>query len=84
MTVADRRGFGPGTVQVNGRIYAMVSRARFVVKLPRARAGTLTASGPGLPSDAGKGLPMKERLAIAEHAADQRTNLAGKARQFVS
>ena len=37
MTVAKGRGFGSGTLQVNGRIYAMVSRGRFVVKLPRTR-----------------------------------------------
>jgi hypothetical protein len=38
VTVAEGRGFGSGTLQVNGRIHAMVSRGRFVVKLPRARA----------------------------------------------
>lgn len=30
-------------MQVNGWIYAMVSRGRFVVKLPGARADTLIA-----------------------------------------
>jgi hypothetical protein len=27
VTIAESRGFGPGTLQVNGRIYAVVSRA---------------------------------------------------------
>jgi hypothetical protein len=71
VTVAEGRGFGSGTLQVNGRIHAMVSRGRFVVKLPPARADTLIASRTGLPFDAGKGQPMKEWVAIAEHAADQ-------------
>ena len=62
----------------------MVSRGRFVVKLPRARVDTLIARGTGPPFGAGKGQPMKERAAIAEHAADQWTKLADKARQFVS
>jgi hypothetical protein len=84
VTVAEGRGLGPGTLQVNGRIHAMVSRGRSVVKLPRARAGTLIASGTGLPFDASKGRPMKEWVAIAEHAADQWTKLTDKARQFVS
>jgi hypothetical protein len=86
VTLAEGRGFGSGTLQVNGRIYAMVSRqrGRFVVKLPRARADTLIASGTGLPFDASKGRPMKEWVAIAEHAAGQWTKLADKARQFVS
>ena len=52
VTVAEGRGFGSGTLQVNGRIFAMVSRGRFVVKLPRARVDTLVASGTGLPFDA--------------------------------
>ena len=69
---------------MNGPIYATVSRGRFVVKLPRAPTDTLIASGTGLPFDAGKGRPMKEWVAIAEHAADQRTKLADKARRFVS
>jgi len=84
VTIAESRGFGPGTLQVNGLIYAMVSRGRFVVKLPPARADTLIASGTGLPFDGDKGRPMKEWVAIAEHAADQWTKLAAKARQFVS
>ena len=45
VTVAEGRGFGSGTLQVTGRIHAMASRGRFVVKLPRARADTLIASG---------------------------------------
>jgi hypothetical protein len=84
VTIAESRGFGPSTLQVNGRIYAIVSRGRFVVKLPRARADTLIASRTYLPFDASKGRPMKERVAIAEHAAAQWTKLAAKARQFVS
>ena len=84
VTVAEGRGFGSGTLQVNGRIFAMVSRGRFVVILPRARVDTLIASGTGLPFDAGEGRPMKEWVVIAEHAADQWTELADQARQFVS
>ncbi len=71
MTVAESRGFRTGTLQVNGPIYAVVSRRRFVVKLPRARAGTLIASRTGLPFEVGKGQRTKEWVAIAEHAADQ-------------
>jgi hypothetical protein len=84
MNIAESRGFGSGTLQVNARIYATASQGRFVITLPRARADTLIANGTSLPFHAGKGRPMKEWVAIAEHAADQWTKLADKARQFVS
>jgi hypothetical protein len=75
VTVAEGRGFGSGTLQVNGRIFAMVSRGRFVVKLPRARVDTLIASGTGLPFDAGKGRPMKEWV-VASPSRDDRGPLS--------
>jgi hypothetical protein len=78
-----RRGFGSGTLQVRGRIFAMVSHGRLVLKLPRARVAGLVAAGAGGPFDAGKGKPLAEWLALGD--ADDATllDLAREAALFV-
>ena len=78
-----RRGFGSGTLQVGGRIFAMVSHGRFVLKLPRERVAGLIAAGAGGPFDAGKGKPLAEWLALDD--ADDATllDLAREAAAFV-
>jgi TfoX/Sxy family transcriptional regulator of competence genes len=79
---AARRGFGSGTLQVNGKIFAMVTRGDLVLKLPARRVAELVASGQGKPFDAGKGKPMKEWVALAEEN-DRWRALAEEARTFV-
>jgi hypothetical protein len=78
-----RRGFGSGTLQVRGRIFAMVSHGRLVLKLPRERVAGLIAAGAGGPFDAGKGKPLAEWLALGD--ADDATwrDLAREAAAFV-
>jgi hypothetical protein len=78
-----RRGFGSGTLQVRGRIFAMVSHGRLVLKLPRQRVAGLIAAGAGGPFDSGKGKPLAEWLALGD--ADDATwrNLAREAADFV-
>jgi hypothetical protein len=78
-----RRGFGSGTLQVRGRIFAMVSHGRLVLKLPRERVAGLIAAGAGEPFDAGKGKPLAEWLALGD--ADDATlrDLAWEAAIFV-
>jgi len=80
---AGRRGFGRGTLQVGGRIFAMVSHDRLVLKLPRQRVAELIASGAGAPFDAGKGKPLAEWIALGD--ADDATwrDLAREAAGFV-
>ena len=78
------RGFGTGALQVHGRIFAMVSSGRFVVKLPRNQVAALVASGEGLPFDAGKGRPMKEWVVLTDAIADRWLALARQARTFVA
>ena len=78
------RGFGTGALQVDGRIFAMVSAGRLVVKLPRERVDELVASGDGAPFDAGKGRPMKEWVALSVRIERRWLSLATEARAFVA
>jgi hypothetical protein len=61
-----RRGFGAGTLMVDGRIFALVSDDRLVLKLPAARVIALIDAGRGLPWSAGKPVPLREWVAIAK------------------
>ena len=80
---SGRRGFGSGALQINGRIFAMESGGRLVVKLPRERVADLLASGDGMAFDAGKGTPMKEWVALDERTGDRWLSLAWEALAFV-
>lgn len=77
------RGFGRSALRVDGRIFAMLVRGSFVVKLPRARVAELIDSGAGVPFDANKGAPMKEWLALDSAASEDWTSLAREALAFV-
>jgi TfoX/Sxy family transcriptional regulator of competence genes len=81
---SGRRGFGSGALTVHGRIFAMVSDDRIVLKLPHERVAAVLASGDGLAFDAGKGRPMKEWVALRETSAERTLSLAREARDFVA
>lgn len=78
------RGFGSSALKVNGSIFAMLTRGRLVVKLPRDRVTALIDDGVGGPFDAGKGTPMKEWLTVMRDDDDTWQALAGEALSFVS
>ncbi|MGH2409571.1 MAG: hypothetical protein ACRDGS_04280, partial [Chloroflexota bacterium] len=42
-----RRSFGSTELKVKGKIFAMLSQGRLVVKIPRTRVDALVASGDG-------------------------------------
>jgi hypothetical protein len=79
-----KRGFGSDALQVGGRIFAMLTGGRVVVKLPRERVRELIEAGKGAPFDAGKGRPLQEWVAVDESARDDLLQLAQEARGFVS
>ena len=77
------RRFGSTALRVDGRIFAMLSRGRLVLKLPPRRVAALIASGDGEAYDAGKGRPMKEWVALAPDRQDGWLELATEALTFV-
>jgi len=72
----------PG-LKVDGKIFAMLSRGRFVAKLPKPRVDALVASGAGERFDPGHGRIMKEWVVIGRGSVDW-LSLAREAYAFVS
>lgn len=81
-TSGSARGFGSSALRVNGRIFAMVSGGRVVLKLPASRVAALIASGAGDSFDAGKGRPMKEWVSVRETKRTDWLALATEALEF--
>jgi TfoX/Sxy family transcriptional regulator of competence genes len=82
---SGRRGFGSGALQVDGRIFAMLSDGRIVLKLPSDRVAALLAGGDGMTFDGGKGRPMKEWVTLREETSDEHAlSLAREARAYVA
>jgi hypothetical protein len=77
------RGFGSSALRVNGRIFAMVSHGRLVLKLPSRRVAELIAARAGGGYDAGKGRPMKEWVSLDPAVQDEWLDLATEALEFV-
>ena len=82
--VPGKKGFGSGALCVGGRIFAMLTRGRLVVRLPQQRVAALVASGDGERFDPGHGRLMKEWLSLAPASAEQWLPLAGEALAFVA
>jgi hypothetical protein len=76
--------FGSAALQVNGAIFAMVTRGRLVVKLPSRRVAALVDAGTGVPFDANRGLPMKQWLTVAGTDAATWRALTEEAYAFVA
>jgi TfoX/Sxy family transcriptional regulator of competence genes len=80
---SGRRGFGSDALTVKGRIFAMVSHGRLVLKLPHDRVSALIERGDGLLFDAGKGKPMREWVVLTAKRSEQWLSLAEEACVFV-
>lgn len=69
-------------LRINGKIFAMFSRERFVVKLPKQIVDELVSSRKGERFDPGHGRLMKEWVVVREGKADW-VEIAHQAYQFV-
>jgi hypothetical protein len=75
--------FGSHGLKVNGKIFAMLVRGIYIVKLPRPRVDALCASGDGRRWDPGHGRLMKEWLALDPTSREDWLTLAKEALAFV-
>ncbi len=57
-------------LKVNGKIFAMFGRSRFVTKLPEKRVDELVGAGKGERFDPGHGRLMKEWIVVGAGKAD--------------
>jgi TfoX/Sxy family transcriptional regulator of competence genes len=69
-------------LNVNGKIFAMLARGKFVAKLPKKRVDELVSTGKGKRFDPGHGRVMKEWIAIKSDEGDW-LELAREAYRFV-
>jgi hypothetical protein len=79
-----KKGFGSSALQINNKIFAMLSHGRFVVKLPHQRVDDLIASGAGERFDPGHGRLMKEWLIVYSTSPNEWLTLAQEAKAFVA
>jgi TfoX/Sxy family transcriptional regulator of competence genes len=80
----SRRGFGSTELKVHGRIFAMLTQGRLVVKLPRERVDALVAAGGGDRFDPRRdGRLMKEWLVVGTALDAQWQELANEALAYV-
>ena len=82
VSFGERKGFGAGTLMVNGRIFAMVSEGRLILRLRAARVAELIAAGRGHPFSAGKPRPLREWVGL-DPAGKDWLELAREALAFV-
>lgn len=69
-------------LKVNGKIFAMFGKGRFIAKLPKHRVDELVSAGMGERFDPGHGRLMKEWIAIESHK-ESWLELAKEAYKFV-
>jgi len=82
---SGKKGFGASALQVNGKIFAMVSsNGTFVVKLSKERVEELEAKGVGQRFDPGHGRLMKEWLSLTAASSKDWLSLAREALRFVA
>lgn len=76
--VKPGKKFGDTGLKTGGKIFAMLSQGRLVVKLPRHRIDALVAAGSRERFDPGHGRVMKEWLSLDPAAEEEWLPLARK------
>ena len=69
-------------LKIRKKMFAMLSKGNYVVKLPKKRVAELIESGVGLPYDPGNGKFMKEWVIIPEKYVDEWIDYASEAKDF--
>ena len=69
-------------LKIRKKMFAMLSKGNFVVKLQKERVTELLNSGEGLPYDPGNGKIMKEWVIIPEDTSDKWIEFALEAKEF--
>jgi len=80
----NRRAFGSNALKTGGRIFALFSHDRLVVKLPAKRVDALIEDGVGRRFDPGHGRLMREWLDVEVDSQDRWRDLATEALIYVS
>ncbi|WIG61448.1 MAG: hypothetical protein OJF49_004196 [Ktedonobacterales bacterium] len=80
-----KKGFGSSELKVYGKIFAMLSQGRLVVKLPKTRVDALVAAGEGERFDPRRdGRLMKEWLSVEASSELEWLALAHEALEYVA
>jgi hypothetical protein len=70
------------SLKIKKKMFAMLSKGKYVVKLPKDRVMEILSSGEGLPYDPGNGRIMKEWVIIPEEFSDKWMDYASEAKRF--
>ena len=70
------------SLKIRKKMFAMLNKGRYIVKLPKERVEKLLNSGNGLPYDPGNGKIMKEWVIIPEDYSDKWIEYASEAKEF--
>ena len=82
---SDGKKFGSSGLKIHGKIFAMLTSGKLVVKLPKSRVDALIASGDGEPFDPKKnGQVMKEWVSIEPTSIEEWLDLSKEAMEFVA
>jgi hypothetical protein len=81
---SGKKGFGSSALQINNKIFAMLSKGKLVVKLPQQRVDALIAAGAGERFDPGHGRLMKEWITVDPTSEVEWLPLAREAMAFVA
>jgi hypothetical protein len=79
MTDVQKQG---EALKIGKKMFCMLSKGNYVVKLPKGRVAEILNSGEGLPYDPGNGKIMKEWVIIPENTSDKWIEYASEAMEF--
>ncbi len=72
------------SLKVHKKMFTMLSKEKFVFKVPEERVKDLVNSGDGLPYDPGTGKQMKEWVIIPLEIHEKWIDYAQEAKEFVT